>query len=354
MKLEAIVLPYYGIGDFLTHLPFILSLANKNKKSKFIVLTKSKTFAKELLLFQKRIDVIYIQNDYDLFSSIKEFFKLRNIFKKKKVSRIWIFHRSPRFAIIAFCSSIKERLGYGIGSQKIWLNCKNFLSKKFYKSFPIEKSFEFLKINNIFLNSVEPKLKTIEFINNQIKKKYIKHPRPWIVIGFGSTDIHRTWRISNFIDLIKILDRKKKSSFFLIGSPNERNNAKRIISKCINLKSNIINACVTIEKTISLISQSNFYVGNDTGSSNLSLALGIKTFIIHGGTPPYTKTVYRNFYPKLYNSKFLIPILPSGGVLRDPHLKGMDSIPRKEGMDLIKPIDVSKVIFRNWRKINNI
>ena len=25
-------------------------------------------------------------------------------------------------------------MGYGIGSQKIWLNCKKFLSKKFYKS----------------------------------------------------------------------------------------------------------------------------------------------------------------------------------------------------------------------------
>ena len=43
MKSEAIVLPYYGIGDFLTHLPFILALLKKNKKSKFIVLTKSRT-----------------------------------------------------------------------------------------------------------------------------------------------------------------------------------------------------------------------------------------------------------------------------------------------------------------------
>ena len=134
MKSEAIVLPYYGIGDFLTHLPFVLAIAKKNRKSKFIVLTKSRTFAKELLLFEKRIEVIYIQNNYSLFSSIKEFFRLKNLFKKKKISRIWIFHRSPRFAIIAFCSSIKKRLGYGIGSQKIWLNCKSFLSKKFYKS----------------------------------------------------------------------------------------------------------------------------------------------------------------------------------------------------------------------------
>lgn len=194
---------------------------------------------------------------------------------------------------------------------------------------------------------MEPKLKATESTNKQIKKKYIKYPRPWIVVGSSSTDIHRTWRKSSFVDLIKILDKKKKCSFFLIGSSNEKNDAESIISKSINLKSSIINACFSIEKTISLISQSNFYVGNDTGSSNLALALGVKTFIIHGGTPPYTRTVYRNFYPKLYNSKFLIPILPKGGVLRDPHLKGMDSIPRKIGMDLIKPIDVARVIFKN-------
>ena len=106
--------------------------------------------------------MFYIENDHAIFSSIKEFFRLKDIFKKKKVSRIWIFHRSPRFAIIAFFSLVKERLGYGIGSQRIWLSNSNFLNKKFYNSFPIEKSFEFLKNNNIFLNSVEPKLKTLE------------------------------------------------------------------------------------------------------------------------------------------------------------------------------------------------
>ena len=148
MKSEAIVLPYYGIGDFLTHLPFVLAIAEKNRKSKFIILTKSRTFAKELLLFKKRIDVIYIENEYSLFSSIKEFFKLRNLFKKKKISRIWIFHRSPRFAIIAFCSSVKERLGFGIWNHKnIFLNSgRMFKVKNFKNSFPVvEKSIEFLK-----------------------------------------------------------------------------------------------------------------------------------------------------------------------------------------------------------------
>ena len=349
MKSEAIVLPYYGIGDFLTHLPFVLAILKKNKKNRFIVLTKSRTFAKELLSFENRIKVVYIKNDYSLFSSIKEFFKLRSILKRNRTSRIWIFHRSPRFAIIAFFSSIKDRLGYGIGLQKIWLNNSNFLNKKFYKSFPIEKSFEFLKINNINLNSVEPKLKSVNSINYYIKKKYAKFKKPWVIIGFGSTDIHRTWRKSNFIDLIKILDKKKKQTFFLIGSINEKKQAENIISKCKSIKSNIVNACFSIDRTISLISQSNFYIGNDTGSSNLALALGIKTFIIHGGTPPYTKTVYRNFYPNKYNSKFLFPILPKGGVLRDPHIKGMNSIPRNLGMNLIKPKEVAGVVLKKIR-----
>ena len=237
-------------------------------------------------------------------------------------------------------------MGYGIGSQKIWLNCKSFLKKKFYKSFPIEKSFEFLKINNIYLNSVEPKLDALKSINTKIKKEFLKYPKPWVVIGFGSTDIHRTWKTLNFINLIKLLDKLKKSTFFLIGSPKERKGADKIISKCLKIKSKVINACFSMEKTISLISLSDFYVGNDTGSSNLSLALGVKTFIIHGGTPPYTKTVYRKFYPNRYNSKFLFPIEPKGGVLRDPHLKGNDSIPRNIGMDLIKPEDVAKLILK--------
>jgi len=102
MKSEAIVLPYYGIGDFLTHLPFILALLKKNKKSKFIVLTKSRTFAKKLLLPEKRIEVIYIQNNYNLFSSIKEFFKLINFFKKKKNIKNMDISQKPKICNYSF------------------------------------------------------------------------------------------------------------------------------------------------------------------------------------------------------------------------------------------------------------
>ena len=43
MSVQAIVLPYYGIGDFLSNLTFINALLKKFPKDKFIIFTKSRT-----------------------------------------------------------------------------------------------------------------------------------------------------------------------------------------------------------------------------------------------------------------------------------------------------------------------
>ena len=41
MKVQAIVLPHYGIGDFLTHLPFVNALLKQFPKDQFIIFTNS-------------------------------------------------------------------------------------------------------------------------------------------------------------------------------------------------------------------------------------------------------------------------------------------------------------------------
>ena len=127
MKVEAIALPYYGIGDFLTHLPFICALAKKNKESKFIILTKSRTFAKELLSFEKRIEVFYIENDHTIFSSIKEFFRLKDIFKKKKVSRIYILYQFRMDFVLVIGSKVKFLITIKILCVTIFLFIMNII-----------------------------------------------------------------------------------------------------------------------------------------------------------------------------------------------------------------------------------
>ena len=55
MKVQAIILPYYGIGDFLTHLPFVNALIKKFPKDRFIIFTKPRTKAKSLLKNEKNV-----------------------------------------------------------------------------------------------------------------------------------------------------------------------------------------------------------------------------------------------------------------------------------------------------------
>ena len=57
MKVQAIVFPHYGIGDFLTHLPFVNALLKQFPKDQFIIFTKSRTKANNLLRYQKNVKI---------------------------------------------------------------------------------------------------------------------------------------------------------------------------------------------------------------------------------------------------------------------------------------------------------
>ena len=345
MTVQAIVLPYYGIGDFLSNLTFINSLIKEFPKDKFIILTKPRTKAKELLKNEKNIKIFYIKDSYNLFSSINDFFSIRSFLTKKNIIKIWIFHRSPRFAIIGFFSNIKERLGYGYGIQKYFLNSGKYLNKNFKDLIPVKKAYQFLRLNNINLNPLNPFLKISKKETINIKKSFRLLPRPWILIGFSSSDKSRTWKTSYFIQLIQLLNEKKKCTFFLVGAPYEKQSASEIIKFANIKKSKIKNFCKPINQTMALMCQSQFYIGNDAGNAHLSLACNLKTHIIHGGSPPYNKTVYQNNYPKKF-LKNLKPILPPDGIIRNPNLRTVDTVPQEKGMDLIKPEYVLKKILK--------
>ena len=345
MNVQAIVLPYYGIGDFLSNLIFINALLKKFPKDKFIIFTKSRTKAKDLLNNKKNVKIFYIKDKYNFFSSIVDFFLLRNFFLKENIIKIWILHRSPRFAIISLFSKVKEILGFGYGIQKQFLNSGKYLNKNFKNSIPVVKCYEFLKANNINLNPLNPFLKVSQKEIVNIKKKFRLLPKPWVLIGFTSTDQSRTWKNEYFIQLIHILSKIKKYTFFLIGAPYERQDAKKIIKFSKIKKGKIKNFCEPLDKTMALMDQSQFYIGNDAGNAHLSLACGLKTYIIHGGSPPYSHTIYKNYYPKKFLDN-LKPILPPDGVIRNPNLRTIDTVPQKEGMNLIKPEYVIKKFLR--------
>ena len=121
----AVISIYPGIGDIVWHLPFFSALAKNSERKEIYLFTRKTTLAKEILKYDKAIAKVYYLNETrEFFNTITNFPKIISILKKEKFETIWIFHRSPRHAIMARLANIKNIYGFGIGAQRIWLTSK--------------------------------------------------------------------------------------------------------------------------------------------------------------------------------------------------------------------------------------
>ena len=331
----AVVSIYPGIGDIIWHLPFFRALAEKSEKKKIYLFTRQTTLAKDILQYEETIAKVYYLNETRKFlNTIHNFPKLLKTLKREKFQTIWIFHRSPRYAIVAKLAKIKNIYGFGLGAQKIWLTSKKNIGEGSRKKDNIYKAKKFLDVNGVSYKK-NFKLKLPNFIVNKELKKFRKFSKPWITIGFSCNktafmknnlpySFYRTWRPEYFSDLINLLFRKnKKKNIFLIGAENEISLAKKIKNKCVS-PNNVIISCNPIITNLAILTKSRFFIGNDSGPLNLSGAMGIRSFGLFGASPPLKN---------VSNIHALVP--PRGPV--DPHKYGFNPISLEEGMDLIKP-----------------
>ena len=338
----AVISIYPGIGDIVWHLPFFKALAQKAKNKKIYLFTKKTTLAKDILKYQKEIaDVYYLNETREFINTLINFPKIIKLLKKKNFETIWIFHRSPRYAIISRLANIKNIYAFGLGSQHFWLTSKKSIGTDSKKKDNIFKAKRLLDIHKIkYQNNFRLELPK-NIIKNNLKK-FRQYTKPWLVIGYSCNktafmnnnlpySFYRTWRPEYFSNLINlILSNNKKLTVFLIGAENELELAKKIKNKCSYSKKVII-SCNPIIKNLAILSESKCFIGNDSGPLNLSGAMGIKSFGLFGASPPIKNI--KNIYP-------LVP--PSGPV--NPHKDGFNPISLEEGMDLIKPNYVYKKI----------
>ena len=147
----AVVSIYPGIGDIVWHLSFFRALAKKAEKKKIYLFTRKTTLAKEILKYDKVIaKVHYLNETREFFNTILNFPKIIRILKKEKFETIWIFHRSPRYAMIARLANIKNIYGFGLGVQKIFLTSKKSIGKNSKKKIIFirhENFYIFIKLN---------------------------------------------------------------------------------------------------------------------------------------------------------------------------------------------------------------
>ena len=271
-----IVYTHHKLGDLVWQLPYIKAISDHHN-TKIDLILREKTQAKEILKFLKHIKNIYY-NEFrkGIFYWI-DVFKLRNIFKQKKYSHVYILDKVNKPAIAAKISGIKNIIGPGIGNQKKWLTVNNFLTEEDWNLNYSDQSKKLLELNNIELNNLYPNIDIdIDRLNKQNPDLMKKGKK--IAFGVDSFEDYKMWYEENFIELADLLYEKKIFDYiYLICGPDKSYISKKIVE--LSNKNYFIDCSnKDLMGVITAIKNSNFFVGNNSGPLNLASALGVKTF----------------------------------------------------------------------------
>ena len=301
MSLAIVIIKSMGIGDLCILVSNIHVISKKINKPVTVLAQKS-THAHAILKNDPHVKEVIELNDKE----IKGFFNIIKKIKPKKFDQSYIFSDSIRLYLISKMAGIKENFQY------------KFFSKKGKNFFKTAKEFT-EKIFNTKID-FQPKIYVNQIEVEKAKKKYnITNNTKNIVCGITASGPTKRWDINNYIKLFENLSLKFQCKFFLAGGSND----EELIRKLIN--SSVGNNCIsfskmTIDETIPVISNCQYYIGNDTGFGHISAGLGLKSLFLFMDSPPTAYGIY---------CKNISIIVPEGETIEtcSHNTKGKDRIP---------------------------
>ena len=271
-----IVYSHSKLGDLIWQLPYIKAISIYHK-SKIVLVVREGTQGKIIL---KDLDYIK-QVEYNSFRKNIYYwldaFKLYKFLKKGSFSHLYALDKISRPAIAAKFAVINNIIGPGLGNQKKWLTCNDFLNKEDWKLSYSEQSQKFLSKNNIPIQNMIPELK-INLERDDIDLNIKKIDKRIISFGIDSGEDFKMWYEELFVELANVLFKKNLfDQIYLICGKKNFKMASKIISlskhkyffDCSNY--NLLNVMAILKK-------SDFFVGNNSGPLNMAAALGVKSF----------------------------------------------------------------------------
>ena len=326
-KKVCIVYTHHKLGDLIWQLPYIKAISDHHHE-KIDLVVRKKTQAQNIFSDIEHINKIFYNDFRKGVNYWIDVFKLIKIFYQNKYDYVYILDKVNKPAIAAKIIGIKNIIGPGIGNQKKWLTCKNFLTEDDWKESYSEQSQKFLKINSIKISNPYPE---IEIKTSRFEKEnfdlLIKGKK--IAFGIDSFEDYKMWYEENFVELANLLYEQKLFDYiYLICGPEKSYLADKIID--LSKKKFFIN-CSQKDLTgvILALKNSDFFVGNNSGPLNLAAALNVKSFGLIANDP----------ISELKYSK--IKILRPDDLADDFRLK--DRI----GMNKLRPRDVFEKIIKN-------
>ncbi len=110
---------------------------------------------------------------------------------------------------------------------------------------------------------------------------------PLIALHAGSGGKRKCWPLENYLELMQVLEQEFNPFFIIFSGPAEGPVMKNAFERFAGERKNCLHACdKQLIAVAALFSQCHLYVGNDSGITHLSAAVGCSVIAIFGPTDP--------------------------------------------------------------------
>lgn len=305
----AVVQPLPGIGDMIWHLPHIRAIA-AHVGTPVTLVTKPRSAADQIFSAEQTVrDVFWLDRNPEHRRGRHDgglgLARVVAGLRARRFDAIYLLHHSRTLAGLAMLTGIPKRYGYGFGVQRLFLNRGPYLPGPSLRLHPFDQATAWVKAAGITLDEAEPVLPTDSVARESVLRRLGGTHGRVIAIGIGSSEPYKQWGAVRFAALADKLHEAGPHRLVLVGGPAERALAQEIQSLCSHDAARITPAIGwNLAEIAALFAMSDFYVGNDTGVMNMAAAVGIRTYCLFGGTPPF------------FHSRRIVPITPDGGVAK--------------------------------------
>ncbi len=301
MTQTAVIQVKQGIGDVIWHLPFIRAIAAASPGGAVTFLTLPSSRARELLQGERCVaEVQYFEHKGNELQRGLHLARLAMTLRRGRFERVWILDRTIRPAIAAWLAGVPQRIGLGLGPQRLFITNPG-IDQRHFHDLPIDWLRALMAAMKIPFAGTEPNLRLPADALAQIAKRFTGLPRPWIAVALGASHPSKDWPDERWAEFIVPLRQRLSGTLFMIGGPDNAARAEAMIARSSGAQA--INACaLTLIEAAALLAQADLFVGPDSGPMNIAAAVGTPALVMFGATPVQSY------------SRFIRPLVPEDGV----------------------------------------
>lgn len=289
---QILVFQLGGIGDVLRIFPAIIAIRNNFPQATISILTE---FGDELFDLFPYPRVISKKYCYDPRGKHKSILNKFRFFRSLNRMNFDLIYNPNRGNVIIEASIMTFIIGapYRLGFEKNGAGFLNTMRTEFnYDQYIVEQNLKLLEKIGVTIEEQDIHIHIPErdkaFLNAFLRKYAIPTENFFVTVHPGAKHDgqYRMWPMEKYSRLIKEIISLYKATVILIGSKTEIPIASEISSKVQSPR--FINTVgqTTIPQMAALISNSNLFIGNDSGPLHISIALKIPSIGIFGLSLP--------------------------------------------------------------------